>query len=217
MAFIQHKISLLLPLLLLPAATQCMEQIIIHKPKTIQDIRNERNKIYEKILTNERDKQLNSEYYDKHFYNKDLLDNIFFPNESNPPKSKDELSLFQRFYFKKLSCLSLSIIAIQRPKFVADYDIWGQQCNWHLIQNPKQAPFDVKKENIQSFLTTTDLKPTTKDKELALLEKWERCTPIIIKSYLNLQHSFFLSEMKIPQEIIPLITLLMWDTEESLL
>lgn len=110
----------------------------------------------------------------------------------------------------------MAIIAIKRPKFVADYDKWGQMHNYHLMQNPKQAPFKEKKEVVQRFLKIKP-EPTSKDTYFALHTKYEEFGPTIIKKILLLKDILLVSEIEVPQEAICDIPLLMFNAEESLL
>jgi hypothetical protein len=212
------KILFLLPFFLLfPAATQCMEKEIVFIPKTMQEIRDERNEIYEKILIHEQNMQLNSKYRKNNY----LLHNdamfIVFQDKSLPYKDVPcHRPYLQKLCFEKCSCLTLAIIAIERPKFVADYDKWGQMCNYNLMQNPKQAPFKEKKEAVQAFLKI-ELQPTSKDRYFALLTKCDEFVPTIIKKILLLRDILLLSEIEVPQEAIRDIPLLMFNAEESLL
>jgi hypothetical protein len=209
--------KLILPLFLLfPAITQCMEKEIVFKPKTMQDIRDERSEIYKEILEKEKLYQLSLEYKKNNpFDTYDIYtDQIFFQRY---PLDSDDLSTpqLQDFRFKEYSFLSFAIIAVNRPIFTSEKDEWGQKYNLRHTKHPKPAPFKNKKATAQSLLKI-NIQPTSKDKYLALLTKYEKFGPSIIKKLLNLQHLLFLSKVDIPQEIIPLITLLMWDTEESL-
>ena len=81
-------------------------------------------------------------------------------------------------------------------------------------KNPVSVSFLEKKECIQKFLNHGFI-PTSLDKKYALLEKWERCVPTIIKKISLLLYSPFLSQA--PHELIHYISSLMFETEESLL
>jgi hypothetical protein len=187
---------------LLPAATQCMEpikQITVAEPKTMQEILNARNKIYQKILIKERSCQLNSQHY-RTGYNGTILDTIIF-------RDKNALTIhsfhLKNFRFKECSCLGLTTIRIERPEFTYE-DRYGAYHNDCLIQNPKHVPFKEKKEYIQQ-LRTFDFESTDADKELDKLGAYEQAA----LSKLLLQHSPFLSEIELPQDIVNYIAIIM--------
>ena len=84
-------------------------------------------------------------------------------------------------------------------------------------KDPTPVDFLEKKEKIQKLLNRGFI-PTSLDKKYALLEKWERCKTVI-------QNIFFFHytapeiflKLSMPQELIDYISLLMFETEESLL
>jgi hypothetical protein len=80
----------------------------------------------------------------------------------------------------------------------------------------EKVTFQEKQNFIQKLLTLGFVS-TPEDKELALVEKWERCAPSIIKRICTFQHAPLLTEINMPKEIYPNIALLMFNTEESLL
>ena len=133
------------------------------------------------------------------------------------------------FKIEGYSFLGLATIAIKNQELPKNKDSFNQP---HLIirdlwekdrlkvqalqHNPIQVPFNQKKEHIQELLKL-DFQLADKDKYFALLAKYEEYGPSIITKKMLLQYSQFLSEIELPQEIIDYISLLMFETEESLL
>jgi hypothetical protein len=220
----KNKILLLLPLLLITAATQCMEQAIVTKPRTMQDIRNDRDEIYKERFKNG--------FYDIpldhvlfQFYWSDCLEELKkqIKPQSIPtdcivcytPYLKNCIS----FRKKEYSFLGLATIAIKSEYLPNESHKMTIMRVKNLLntENPEQVPFKQKKEHIQE-LFKLDFEPASQDKYFAILEKWERCNALLmIKRMCTLLKSPLLSEMNVPQEIIKFISLLMWEAEESLL
>jgi hypothetical protein len=201
----RNKDLFLLPLfLLLPTATQCMEpikEITVVKPKTMQEIRDDRDAIYKERLNLEKSQQL----YDK-IMPRYIVDHILFQDDL----SKTEHLLLHRSYkgpiiLNKYSYLGIAIIAIQRPQFFTIEDRYYR--GYHndcLIKNPKQIPFKEKKEYIQK-LYDLGFGPTDADKDFDKLGAYEQAA----LSRLLLQHSPVVSEIQLPQEIIDSIAIIM--------
>ena len=84
---------------------------------------------------------------------------------------------------------------------------------------PEQASF-IQKKTFIDILKKANFLPTPKDRKIAFLEKWERCKSII-KNICFFRYAYSISEilpeLLIPQEVINDISLLMFETEESLL
>ncbi len=220
----KNKKLLLLPLLLITIATQCMEQVIVCKPRTIQDIRNDRNEIYKKRF-NDGLYNIPLDHVLFQFYWSDCLEELkrHIKPQSIPtdcivcytPYLKNCIS----FRKKEYSFLGLATIAIKSEYLPNERHKMTIMRVKNLLntENPEQVPFKQKKEHIQELLAL-DFVSTIKDKEFATLEKWERCDALLmIKKMYFLLKSPLLSEMNVPQEIVQYIALLMWETEESLL
>lgn len=219
--------------LLFPAATQCMKRL----PSEIQTI--------DIIQTKKQKTQQLSIAKLQHRRNK-LLDALQFYNlKSNNPYltkhcAEDLLTLIKGFHARnQTSSTVCCMVGAQAwikicPYVLAQTPITHEQLETSFHELPTKyslaglltmpikncfpcpMTYQEKKERLSQFLRDFPDTATPKDQELALVEKWERCAPSIIKTYLNLQHSLFLSEINFPREVIPLITLLMWNTEESL-
>lgn len=133
-------------------------------------------------------------------------------NRNNDQITNADLILFQEYWVPKnfpthpllmgqtaFSPITLLTMALKSPK------------------NPIPVLFHEKKEMIQKYLKDGFI-PTEIDKEYAFLEKWERCQPIIKNICLincAYEKNDFLSFM--PRELINMILLRMFKTEESLL
>ena len=82
--------------------------------------------------------------------------------------------------------------------------------------------YNKKKENLSRLFNDLACPPTLKDKELAIVEKWERCKDSIkniylfncIVNYAKQDETHCLSQ--IPQDLIKYISFLIFDTEELL-
>jgi hypothetical protein len=236
--------QLLISLFLLPAITQCMEMITT-EPIIIQNLRKERQKIhnaFDYIRKCEDNSEYNHSLYgipEKPFgtmlYRGSMrsagnpgslfLSYIYFYNHELA-SAKPNPERFTLDYLKtnghvdvglSLPLLKLCQRINTRSIFFTKLqpDILRYSALGIAAARPKLY-LSEKKDMIQQ-LFELEFKPTPDDKELALLEKWERCAPLIIKKIHSFQHAPILSEMNVPQEIIPLIASLMWDTEESLL
>jgi hypothetical protein len=223
----KNKNLLLLPLLLI-TATQCMEQSIVCKPKTIQDIRNDRNAIYRERLYNRATyiSPLDDIFFQEHWsYHLTTLKKAQTKEPLSLNHNDDNFGLiyninwYKTFNFNNYSFLGLATIAIKSEREPTDNIFSDGERNQKLLnkENPIQVPFEQKKEHIQK-LFSFGFEPTSQDKYFASLEKWERCNALLmVKRMCSLLKSPLLSEMNVPQEIIKFITLLMWETEESLL
>lgn len=214
----KNKNLFLLPLFLLfPAATQCMEQISIIKPRTMQDIRNDRDEIYQE--------RLNTSAYAVY-----PLDTILFQGHwANQlailKKEQQQDCLNTEIYTQCImpqghSLLGLATITIKSESF-SDKDIKarGQRKKELLAkEKPEQVSFKEKKEHIQQLCLLFKFEPKEKDKELALLEQWERWQPII-KNICHLRcaykdHINLISE--IPYDVVKYIEELMLISEKPL-
>jgi hypothetical protein len=214
------KFLFLLPLfLLLPAATQCMEKEIVIIPKTIQEIRDERDKFKKELDANKYFWWFSTTTCPNYFflsctYRQDLHKETYRKRASHlvPLKNILDEKWFRIYNIDELPQLPADQIQILKEVRFPDtlYSCLGSAT---MAEN---VSYQDKKQFIQKLLGL-HFTPTPGDKELALLTKYEEFGPSIIKIFLNLQNSLFLSEMDLPQEIIPLITLLMFETEKSLL
>jgi hypothetical protein len=210
----KNKILLLLPLLLITAAAQCMEQAIISKPKTIQDIRTDRDEIYKKRFNDAATVKGPLDYILFQSNWSLCLEQLKQVTTFNYIELKDCL----RFREKEYSFLGLVTIAIKSEHMPDEHFMMKGIHNKNLLnkKNPEQPSFNEKKEHIRELLLL-GFKPTAKDKYFALLATYEEHGPSIINKKLLLQNLPLLSEIEIPQEIMQYITQLMWETEESLL
>jgi hypothetical protein len=205
----KNKILFLLPLFLITAATQCMEQAVVTKPKTIQEIRNNRDYIYQRRAYKESKFDTFIGGFDALFFQNQWESHLKQLREPWVWGSKDRFNDYLTYKRKGYSALGIVTIAIiNKPLMKEFFSI----CNRHILTKKNiHVSFNEKKEHIQELLKI-GFKPIEKDKEFALLEKCERCQKKLIFFLLPL-----LTEINVPQDIINYITLLMWETEESLL
>lgn len=143
----------------------------------------------------------------------------FLTQEGNSPKSiayfQENHHLFINRYHNKYTLEEyryneasfLGIVACSIHAYQFDKD---RKCF-------KDASF-LEKKKVVTHLLSCGLEPTQKDKQFALVEKYNRSQPLMRKIYLCLSsqqnHSSILSQM--PQKLIKYISYLMFDTEESL-
>ncbi len=170
-----------------------MEKETVLKPKTMQDILNDRTKIYENRI------------------NEDLIciliptdDYLFRNNQSESLckfiKKKDENKKFygvDLFYnHEGYSAFGFIIIAIQN-KYLLRYSSTLNS----LIKRPKiQTSLKDRQKSINELLSL-NYEPTEKDRELDKLDAYEQAT----RARLLLKHSTFLKLHPIPQDIIDYI------------
>jgi hypothetical protein len=210
-----NKILRLLPLFLLSTAvTQCMEQKIIIKPRTMQEIRDDRDAIINKRLT----------AYEKEF---SLFDCFFFQEFWTEFISKlrnlkdDPVTVRFKDYRHETnySVLGIATIAITITKKPALYQYLSHHRKKECISNlrnkkiQKKPSFSEKKAFISILRKEFEFIPTPEDKKFALLE-YEGFILSIIEKMSIFQESPALIE--IPRELIKHITLLILNTEESL-
>ncbi|HEX4068909.1 MAG TPA: hypothetical protein VHX42_02325 [Candidatus Babeliales bacterium] len=237
-----NKQLFLLPLFLFVSTTiqciitvgiQSIDQTTVAKPKTIQEIQNDRENIYKK-----RTRYL-SEYPLAYFLLQCEWDN-FFSKLIDEEKSYNfcacnlmlhKIKEKKGYSFLGLTAIALNNHAIPHNSFATSYNLEK------IFHSKNQASFHAKKEYIQLLLPIAykmealckvKITPTPEDKEFALLEKWERCAPLIIKKIHSFQHIPLLSEIQkerkeagqetalMQQNFIRYISLLMWKLEESL-
>lgn len=192
-----HKNKYLLWLsLFLPISTTvyCMKRssseltnIEHHNNQTVQDVRN--------ALISYNYKN-NCIHFEQPFYQENHEGTLFFCLSDN-----SFLERYKKFIMLDYSFLGLATICMSA------------------LQYPQEPSFLQKKEFIQELITLGFV-PTQEDKKLAALEKRERCKPSIQKiSFFRYAYfaSEILPEFSIPKELIDNISLLMWNTEESLL
>ena len=186
------KLFLLTLFLLLTTATQCMkrEHTDTSESSIVQLHPSKPKTIQE--LQNNRDNFIKSRIQNNYITSIDII-------------------LFQKYWLKNtiaktfiihpllilnptdFSHLTLAMMALKSP------------------EHPEPVPLPEKKEYIQKFLNYGFI-PTQTDKEFAFLEKWKRCSRSIIKKRLLLQNPL-LSEIKISQDIINYISLLMFEAK----
>lgn len=182
-----------------------MEQAIVTKPKTIQELQKDRTHIYQKKLSDPSTAQYPSDY---------ILFQENWLKFHKLLKTGDHAQNYESFNFEGCSFLGLATIALQSKKNDNEYITVTIMRKKKLLntKNPIQVPFKEKKECIQTLQNIVHFNPTPKDKEFALLEKWERCYP----KYILLRHHPLIPELTIPSEIIQIIKSLIWDSEKSL-
>jgi hypothetical protein len=216
-----NKILHLLPLFLLfPAATQCMEQEIVVKTKTMQqikqEIKNNRNTIYQERLQNFALGDLPIDHIlFQHLWPLSLgiykwgqtKEKTSFPENYDVTKVKNAQEMYLRdvnFTNHGYSFLGLATIAI-RGKPISD----GGGC-YKYREHKKvllregilnRIPFTKTKEHIQQLLAV-GFEPTDKDKDAIFLATYKKCGPSIIKKILLLQNLFISSRIETPYQII---------------
>ncbi len=194
--------------LLFPTAMQCMkkEKEIILIPKTMQEIKDERDFIY-----------------NKSYYHEDPINNILIQRnwqgflnflkhrqwmeaqlhyDYDSLEDDPDLAWYQQYTSRGYSLAGIATIAL----YTFNPDLPFKQ----------HVSFSDKKEFILK-LQAFDFQTTSKDKYLALRTKYDEFGPAIIKKMLLLQDMLLLSEIDVPQEAIHDIPLLMFEAEESLL
>lgn len=229
-------------LLLFPAATQCMEKEIV-QPPTMQEIRDDRNTIYEQRFSYQRSIcwPLDLALFQENW--KDTLDFLENGKSMGLNTSHDVLKeqvqklnygdnklIFEilhnpKFYAPpyspyECSALGFATIAIKKERIHSDTPILRGRRK-EFFQNKQaqiQALFSEKKAYIKKLISF-DIEPTPNDRELALLTTYEEFGAAIIAKKLLLQQyasSLLLSEIHIPQDILNDILLLMFKTESLL-
>ena len=135
----------------------------------------------------------NCMHFEQPFYQDNHQITLFFCLSDNKFLEK-----FQKFTMKGYSFLGLAAVCI------------------NAIEHPKEPTFAEKKEFIQELIKL-NFKPTEEDIKLAILEREERRKPILqnIRLIYCAKSNIFSPEM--PQELIDYISLLMLETEKSLL
>ena len=232
--------------LLLPTVTQCMEpikEIIVFTPKTMQDIRNDRDAIYSErfnLKKVEEDWPLDLFLFQENW--SDTLDFIEAGKQDDLDTVGDDIleqqlqslysgnyenlfpilynpNFYKNFNRQGYSCLGYTAMAIKNEKMIGDNPIFRgeRQQLFKNKQAQQQASFIEKKEVIQQLIILLDIKPTVKDKKVALLALYETFGPCIIQKICIFKHFPLLTEINMPEEINTYIALLMFETEESLL
>jgi hypothetical protein len=187
--------------LLLPAVTQCMKrsfsQIIGSddnslqiKQITIQSLKEE----YENLRS-----QLNEISKGKRPYDKKELQHLMGCLYPNIPHHGN--CAYFGYTTEGLKYLNV------KDKRYQEYSLLGIAIMAHV---------SFQKSLIKKLLDAECI-ATEKDKNIALVEKLERCTPSIITRICTFKHFPLLTEIKMPKEINTYIALLMFETEESLL
>jgi hypothetical protein len=218
----KNKILLLSSLfLLLPVATQCMEQVIAYKPKAMQELQNNRN-IFKKRL-NECDTfwlfgatSCSSRLFLACTYHQDFHKQTYREKYSHVVALQDVLDekFFRFSNIDNLKDLSIDVLEILK-EIRCDNKQYSALGSASMAEN---VSLQEKKEFIQK-LRKLGFNPTPEDKELALVEQWERWQPMIQNIWLlrcaHNDPAIFLSQ--VPRDMINYISQRMLDTEESLL
>jgi hypothetical protein len=181
-----------------------MKKEIVFKPKTMQDIRDERDSIH-----------------NKNYYHADPIMNVLFqcywdsfskflkerqiieakPEYIYDSLEDEDMSWYQNYTSQGYSFLGITTIALTfKPS----------------VPLSRTASFKSKKKYISELLVF-GFKTTNKDKYLSLLTKYEEFGPSIIKKKLLLPDILPVLETEALQEITKNILLLMFEMEESLL
>jgi hypothetical protein len=216
----KNKNLLLLPILLITAATHCMKKLIAYEPKTMQELQNNRD-IFKKTLD---DNDLFWWFGTTSCPNRYILDCTYRQGLHSQTYGKNlslcknnlfvflETILDEKFFkhynidnLKNLSSELLEILKKVRGYQDKQYSALGSATMAEKVSLQEKKVFIQKLRNL-------GFQPTSDDKELALVEQWERCHKKLV---------FFLSpplsEIEIPQDVTNYITLLLWQAEGSLL
>ena len=205
------KIVFLTFYLLFSTPMHCMkrtaidESAIVHinptKPQTIQEIKNKHQPNIDLFKTNK---------FHGITRNRNairlVVSTLFQQNWDKCLKCCQDPSYLQEhknFNIKKYSCLGLAVISFKEVTLIS--------------QEKENITYSDKKIFINQLIAL-GFKPTSEDLELAFLEKWERCKTVIqsIFFFHYTAPEIFL-KLPMPQELIDYISLLMFETEESLL
>lgn len=195
---------LLLLFLVFSAATQCMKRATVSKPLTLQDIQNDRTSLIKWSIS--------TQAYEYQSRETSCINYIVFQNNwpyfykqisDHTKKEKYKHCLTGRGYLnfcpQGYSCLGLTTIAI--------------------ISSTKRdsAPFVLKKKLIDKLMSLHFI-PTSKDKEFAIIEQWDRWQPMIHKiCLLRSAHNDPINVVSLfPYEIIHHIEFLLLNTEQAL-
>lgn len=213
----KNKFLFLLSLFSLSSVTtQCMEKETVVPPKTMQEIRDERTFIYQKRLNFDAiaTYPLDSILFQEHWSNNISL---FKKEPHNTSSILPNYTWHKDFTEHGYSLIGITTIAIKSGsnRFEGTSTEGTRKKELLNKKDPIQVSFKEKKEHIRQFLTLGFI-PNKKDTYFALLAKYEQYASLIIKNHLNLQHAPLVSEINIPEDIIRYISLLMFDTEESL-
>jgi hypothetical protein len=222
----KNKMLFLLPLFLFTTTTQCMKrsfsQITLTndtpqqikkkvQEKTIHDLKLERDTLKEIIERNRWDKVdycrplytcIHPQQKYTYAY---LISNMFNPRDYFETEPLD-----RRYAPISCSITLLKDIHYQEALY-QDYSALGA------ASMAEGISFQQKKEFMQR-LQKAGCIATYSDKKFITLELWERRYALpLIPTICALQQSPLFSKTNVPQDIINYITLLMWETEESLL
>ncbi|HEX4069502.1 MAG TPA: hypothetical protein VHX42_05385, partial [Candidatus Babeliales bacterium] len=203
----KNKKLLLFPLfLLLPVATQCMEQITVVKPKTMQEIREDRNAIY--AWRTRKEMKRNSCYcgFDEYFFQNYWTSSL---NELTEYSCNDYKN-FKKYLkcnhegdpYEGYSALGIAAMAIKNKKSLKQH--YFKNTNSFNNKTNVEISFKEKKTYIKDLMDF-GFQLTEKDKEVDMLNAYEQA----IATKLFLQRSQFLSKIELPQEIVDHIALIM--------
>lgn len=181
-----------------------MKKEIVFKPKTMQDIRDERDSIHNNFYHFDDPAmevlfQRNWDRFSKFLEKRQIIEAK--PEYVYDSLEDEDMSWYQNYTSQGYSLLGITTIAL-RFKFLAS--------------SSPTASFKSKKKYISELLVF-DFKTTNKDKYLSLLTKYEEFGPSIIKKKLLLPDILPVLETEALQEITKNILLLMFEMEDSLL
>jgi hypothetical protein len=187
-----------------------MEKEIVFKPKTMQDIKKDRDFIHDYSYHNS-DDAMNNVFVQRNWpmflrvleiVQTETKQEYVYDN-SEALSEDEDLAYYQKYTLNGYSLIGIATIALQTYPFSR-------------APSKKDVIFKEKKEFIPK-LFAFGLNITEKDKYFALNTKYEEFGAIIIKKMLLLPDILLLSETDVPQEAIRDIPLLMFELEESLL
>jgi hypothetical protein len=204
--------QLILPLfLLLPAVIQCMEEIMeeitIAQPRTMQEIRIDRNSIY--VWRLRKECKFNCYYgtLDELLFQsgwKSYYNDLDIAQDREPNRFQECLEYEHEGY----SALGLVVMAIKnitliKKKTLCEYEELRNNIR-SLIKKPHiHVSFNEKKKYIKK-LSFLGIIPNDKDKEMDKLNAWEQAA--LAKLFLS--HSQLLKNIQLPQDVINYISLL---------
>jgi hypothetical protein len=211
----------------LPVVTQCMEgnnsKLIIPQQKiSIHGLQEKRNEFKKKLDNNKEFwkfglsgtggfGQVPDDYFLSCTYHQDFHKKTY-GEISNETKFYQDYNVrcFSWYNIRGLQYIGDQYLRMVKKVRINNYSALGS------ATMAEKVTFQEKQEFIQKLLAL-GFNPTPEDKELAIVEQWERCDALLIIKTCILLKSPLLLEMSVPQEIMQYISLLMWETEESLL
>jgi hypothetical protein len=210
---------------------------IVAKPRTMQDIRDDRDAIYKKRSENSISlvddilfqeswpdciETLKTVYASYYYEEEDAPDDDYDDYNGENDKFFKQCIIFKEkgYSFLGLATIARKEIIPSNKPFYSRYFLLEENIRLCDILNKKNenstlVSFAEAKEHIKQLLAL-DFGPTEKDHYFMLLKKYEKFGPLIIQKTLILQNFLLLSKIEIPQEVIKDTTLLMWELEESL-